>query len=72
MDDLQAILRVGGSRFQIANPETWPRQAQLAAGREWNKLDVLKAQLVAGVRRAPKAKAEEPDESPLGGQDELI
>ena len=71
VDDLQAILHSGGSRFQIANPETWPRQARLAANREWNKLDVLKAQLVAGVRRAPEAKAEEPDDMTLAGKDDL-
>ena len=71
VDDLQAILRSGGSRFQIANPETWPRQARLAANREWNKLDVLKAQLVAGVRRAPEAKAQERDDMNLAGKDDL-
>ena len=51
--DLEAILRSGGSRFQTANPETWPRQARLAANREWPRLDALKAQLQGGVRRAP-------------------
>ncbi len=41
-----------GSRFQTANPETWPRQARLAANREWPRLDALKAELQGGVRRA--------------------
>ncbi len=49
--DLETILRGGGTRFQTANPETWPRQARLAANREWPRLDALKAQLQGGVRR---------------------
>ena len=49
--DLETILRSGGTRFQTANPETWPRQARLAANREWPRLDALKAQLQGGVRR---------------------
>jgi hypothetical protein len=35
-----------------ANPETWPRQARLAANRDWTRLDALKAQLLGGVRRS--------------------
>lgn len=50
--DLEAILRGAGSRFQTANPETWPRQARLAANKDWPRLDALKAELVGGVRRA--------------------
>jgi predicted flap endonuclease-1-like 5' DNA nuclease len=50
--DLETILRGGGNRFQTANPETWPRQARLAANRDWPRLDLLKAQLTGGVRRA--------------------
>ena len=49
--DLETMLRSGGSRFQTANPETWPRQARLAANREWPRLDALKAELQGGVRR---------------------
>jgi predicted flap endonuclease-1-like 5' DNA nuclease len=56
VDDLETILRSGGSRFQTANPETWPRQAKLAANREWPRLDLLKAQLKGGVRR-PEGEA---------------
>ena len=51
VSDLETILRSGGSRFQTANPETWPRQARLAANRDWPRLDALKAQLQGGVRR---------------------
>ncbi len=49
--DLETMLRSGGNRFQTANPETWPRQARLAANREWPRLDALKAELQGGVRR---------------------
>jgi predicted flap endonuclease-1-like 5' DNA nuclease len=49
--DLEVILRGGGNRFQTANPETWPRQARLAANRDWPRLDLLKAQLQGGVKR---------------------
>ena len=52
VSDLETVLRSGGSRFQTANPETWPRQARLAANRDWTRLDALKAQLLGGVRRA--------------------
>jgi predicted flap endonuclease-1-like 5' DNA nuclease len=58
VEDLYAILRAGGSQFNMADPETWPRQARLAANRDWNKLDVLKAQLVAGVRKPAATEAE--------------
>ena len=32
--DLETIIRSAGSRFQTADPETWPRQARLAANRD--------------------------------------
>lgn len=53
------ILRAGGSRFSTASPESWPHQARLAANRDWKRLDVLKAQLVGGVRRLSGAEAGE-------------
>ncbi|MBK8048728.1 MAG: hypothetical protein IPK16_17350 [Anaerolineales bacterium] len=51
VEDLTAMLRAGGSQFNAADPETWPRQARLAANRDWTRLGALKAQLVGGVRR---------------------
>jgi predicted flap endonuclease-1-like 5' DNA nuclease len=48
---IQAILDKGGTRFQIANPETWAEQAALAAANRWSDLRRLQDQLDAGVRR---------------------
>jgi predicted flap endonuclease-1-like 5' DNA nuclease len=48
---IQAILNKGGSRFQIANPETWAEQAALAAANRWADLRRLQDELDAGVRR---------------------
>jgi predicted flap endonuclease-1-like 5' DNA nuclease len=60
--DLETILRAGGSRFQTASPDSWPRQARLAANREWPRLDALKAQLQGGVRRTRGETAPEPQD----------
>lgn len=51
VDDLRVILRDAGPGFHMADPSTWPRQARLAANRDWVKLQALKEQLVGGVRR---------------------
>jgi predicted flap endonuclease-1-like 5' DNA nuclease len=48
---IQAILNKGGSRFQVANPETWAEQAALAAANRWADLRRLQDELDAGVRR---------------------
>jgi predicted flap endonuclease-1-like 5' DNA nuclease len=46
---LRGILYDGGPGFQMHDPSTWPRQARLAADRDWVKLAALKAELVGGV-----------------------
>ncbi len=46
---LRGILHDGGTGFQMHDPQTWPRQARLAANRDWVKLAALKAELVGGV-----------------------
>ncbi len=46
---LRGILHDGGAGFQMHDPTTWPRQARLAANRDWVKLAALKAELVGGV-----------------------
>ena len=43
---LEEILR--GAGLRLANPETWPDQARLAAAGEWNKLENLQKKLKAG------------------------
>ncbi len=48
---LQAILRSGGSRFQVANPGSWAEQAALAAAGAWDELKQLQARLSAGISK---------------------
>lgn len=48
---LKAILNKGGPAYDIANPETWPEQAGLAAQNRWQDLRNLQERLDAGVRR---------------------
>ena len=45
-DSLTQILREGGIR--MANPATWPEQAQLAAAGEWETLAALQDRLKGG------------------------
>ena len=48
---LKAILNKGGPAYDVANPETWPEQAGLAAQNRWQDLRKLQERLDAGVRR---------------------
>jgi predicted flap endonuclease-1-like 5' DNA nuclease len=57
VEHLRSILHEAGPAFQMADPASWPRQARLAANRDWVRLQALKEQLIGGVRRPP---AEEP------------
>lgn len=45
---LDEILREAG--ITIADPTTWPEQASLAAGGEWDALETLQAELKGGRR----------------------
>ncbi len=47
--DLQGILGNYGDRYKIINPESWSRQAQLAASGEWMALSALQKELDGGV-----------------------
>lgn len=38
VDRLKEILEIGGDRFRLADPGTWPKQAELAADGDWEKL----------------------------------
>jgi predicted flap endonuclease-1-like 5' DNA nuclease len=49
--EMRAILDKGGSRFRIANPETWAQQAALAADNKWTELKQLQAELSGGVKK---------------------
>jgi len=38
VEKLRQILKEAGSRFRLADPTTWPRQAQMAAEERWEEL----------------------------------
>lgn len=67
VDDLRAMLREAGPGFQLADPSSWPRQARLAANRDWVKLQALKEQLVGGVRRPADEPVVEDDLTMIEG-----
>ena len=45
---IQEILDAAGSRYNMADPTTWPEQAKLAAEGKWDALDTLQNQLDGG------------------------
>jgi predicted flap endonuclease-1-like 5' DNA nuclease len=45
---LNEILISGGTKFQMHNPGTWPKQAKLAAAENWEALTVLQGELKGG------------------------
>ena len=47
-DKIREILDAAGSRYRIADPTTWPQQAQLAADGKWEELKVLQDKLDGG------------------------
>jgi len=42
------ILKNAGPRFQMHDPSTWPKQAELAKEGKWGELQALKDRLIAG------------------------
>lgn len=47
-NSIRLILEKGGSRFQVHDPETWPKQAELAASGKWAELKQWQDTLDAG------------------------
>lgn len=47
-EELRAILDKYGDKYRIIDPNTWPKQAALANGREWNNLIELQKSLDTG------------------------
>lgn len=47
-DRLQEILTAAGSRYQLADPGTWPEQARMAADGDWDKLEDYQDYLQGG------------------------
>ncbi len=50
-DTLRGILDAAGSRYKIANPSTWAKQAGLAAADKWDELKELQDRLDGGVEK---------------------
>ena len=50
---IQKILDKAGANFQMANPGTWPDQADLAANNRWPALKALQDILIGGVYPDP-------------------
>ncbi len=48
VEQLRAILQEAGARFRLANPSTWPRQAQMAAEERWDELQDYQDALQGG------------------------
>lgn len=48
IDELRKCLEEAGPRYRLANPETWPMQARLAADGKWLELDELQRKLKGG------------------------
>ncbi len=45
---LKGILEVAGSKFQVHDPSSWPKQAKLAAADKWEELEELQKELIGG------------------------
>ncbi len=48
---LWEILKAAGDKFKLAQPDTWPQQAALAAAGQWSKLNELQDRLQGGIDR---------------------
>ncbi len=66
--ELKEILLAAGSRYSHMDPSTWPRQANLASGNHWTRLQTLQdkignrraqtsGQVDQGIPAKPKSKA---------------
>ncbi len=51
MDELKSLLATGGKRYQIHNPSTWAKQAQLAATGKWDELKKWQDELSGGKKK---------------------
>jgi predicted flap endonuclease-1-like 5' DNA nuclease len=49
---IQPMLDAAGPNFRLANPETWPDQADLAVRNRWSALRAMQDGLIAGNRKA--------------------
>jgi large subunit ribosomal protein L27 len=56
VERLKAILGEAGGSFQMHDPSTWPRQAELAAQGNWEALEAYQEQLKGGREARPEEK----------------
>ena len=49
--NLRKILEDAGSRFRFHKPDTWARQAKLAANGNWKALQKLQDELKGGIKK---------------------
>ncbi len=52
VDQLYAILQSGGERFRNHHPQTWAKQAQMAAENRWDELRAWQDSLDGGLERS--------------------
>jgi predicted flap endonuclease-1-like 5' DNA nuclease len=45
---LKGILETAGTKFQLHDPTSWPKQAKLAAAGKWEELEELQKELIGG------------------------
>jgi len=48
VDKIQGILDQAGSRYKLADPGSWPKQAEMAAAGKWDDLKEYQDFLVGG------------------------
>ena len=48
VEKLKEILQLAGPRYQMHDPTTWPKQAELAYNGKWNELKLLQDELIKG------------------------
>ena len=66
---IQKILDKAGANFQMANPGTWPDQANLACNNRWPALKALQDILDGGVYPDPSAAGSQSEGGSAGGSD---
>lgn len=49
IDRLNELLTAAGDRYKLAKPNTWPKQAQMAASGEWSALKAYQDYLDKGI-----------------------
>ncbi|MFK7770493.1 MAG: hypothetical protein AB8F94_00085 [Saprospiraceae bacterium] len=47
-EEIQVILDAAGSRYKLANPGTWPKQAKMAVDGDWTALKIYQDKLKGG------------------------